>query len=438
MSKIDIKVNTTIYAVASRGAVAMIRVSGMLADLQKLALAFSTTLPKPRVATRSTLKLSNKTLDDVILTYFAAPKSFTGEDTLEICCHGSEYIISKICETCEYSGILLAQPGEFSYRSFINEKMTLSQAENVLELINSTNEIEHSLAINAIQNDEITRDYQDIYSGIVKLLSYCEVGIDFAEDVEESDAVVSGWFRSDISQIIRQVGFYVESTATFNKAREGLQVVIYGEPNVGKSTLINAICRKDVSIVTNIAGTTRDVVKSTISVDGVPVTLSDTAGIRSNSPDEIEQIGISRAQESLKTADLVIILGHESNYSLNHHNVYYVNNKSDLESGAKDGIWISAKNNDIQPVLDIIKAEVQKYKDCYMNSKKLTARQYVCAKKMLSSLSVVNEILNSHAPDWEIISLELQQSANNAKDILGTLYHDDILSDIFSNFCIGK
>ena len=287
-----------------RGGVGIIRVSGSLA--KTVAEHIIGRCPKTRYADYVPFKsLSGEQLDQGIAIYFQGPNSFTGEDVLELQGHGGPVVLDMLLkEISQIDGVRLAKPGEFSERAFMNDKLDLTQAEAIADLINATSEQAAKSALQSLQG-EFSKHIETLVEKVIHLRMYVEAAIDFPD--EEIDFLSDGKVAADLDAIIDQLDNVTQQAKQGSIMREGMRVVIAGRPNAGKSSLLNALAGRDAAIVTEIAGTTRDVLREHIHIDGMPLHIIDTAGLR-ESPDKVEQIGIERAWEEINQADRVLFM----------------------------------------------------------------------------------------------------------------------------------
>lgn len=443
--------NDTIVAIATppgRGGVGIVRVSGQHA--LSIAQRISKNLKlKPRYATFSSFFDSHDVLlDSGIVLYFKAPHSFTGQDVIEFQCHGSPIVLNELVKTCSHLGARLARPGEFSERAFLNDKMDLAQAEAVADLIDASSIQAARMAIRSLQgefSDKIKKLNQDI----IYLRMYVEAAIDFPE--EEVDFLSDGKVAGLLTAIIYSLQIIRASAAQGALLREGLTVVIAGHANAGKSTLINALAQKDVAIVTNIAGTTRDVMREQILIDDIPVHIVDTAGLR-ETDDIIEKEGIRRAFDEVSRADCVLLMSDVSSakeeflaQSLQDKlpknvPILYIKNKIDkLGIQAKQEgrvLFLSAKTGD---GLQILREQIKHIVGYQASEGLFSARRrhllaldnaYECLLKGQSQLQTFKA--------GELLAQDLNQAHQILGEITGEFSADDLLGKIFSSFCIGK
>ena len=298
---------TTICAIATapgRGGVGIVRVSGPKAkSIAEQLIGFT---PKLRHAHFCDFKSQHQQLiDEGICIFFAGPHSFTGEDVVEFQAHGGPVILDLLLEAILQAGAIQAKPGEFSERAFLNDKLDLVQAEAIADLIAASSRQAAQQAINSLQGN-FSKAVNELVDQLIQLRIYVEAAIDFPE--EEVDFLTDGKVSNDLTIILEKLTALLHQAQQGNLVREGMKIVIAGRPNAGKSSLLNALTEKDIAIVSDIAGTTRDVLREQIHIDGMPLHLIDTAGLRDDSHDVIEQIGIKRAQLEIAQADRILLV----------------------------------------------------------------------------------------------------------------------------------
>ncbi|MBR5831833.1 MAG: tRNA uridine-5-carboxymethylaminomethyl(34) synthesis GTPase MnmE [Bacteroidales bacterium] len=401
----------------------------------------------------------DKLIDEVVATYFENPRSYTGEDCIEISCHGSLYVQQKVMETLVAAGARLAEPGEFTLRGFLNGKFDLSQAEAVADLIDSNSEASHGLAIHQLRGG-FSKSIANLREKFVNLASLMELELDFSdEDVEFAD-------RSDLMNLLNEIETQVASlTNSFrlgNAVKNGVPVAIVGKPNVGKSTLLNALLNEDRAIVSDIPGTTRDTIEDAITIDGITFRFIDTAGIR-QSDNEIENYGIERTYKAIEKAAIVIRVvdiqealtidlkemmeSEKTDESLQDKHFVLVINKSDIltdessnkivDESIKDCIFISAKEKKNIEVLtrnlvDHVKAGRQ-----IDNTLLTNARHYEAFLHILEAVKAVRTGIDSSLPG-DLLMVDVRQSLYYLGLITGQVTSDELLGNIFGRFCIGK
>lgn len=386
------------------------------------------------------IKNRQQKVDQVVLITYVAPNSFTGENSVEIICHGSMLIVNQIITLLIEHGARMAVNGEFSSRSFLNGKIDLVQAEGINDMINATSEEAKEMSLLALTG-ETSKTFVPIREQIGELLSRIEVNIDYPEyeDIEvisKAEVIkVCSKIKAELSDLIKQG----EKNRVYH---DGVKVAIVGKPNVGKSSLLNAMIHEDKAIVTDIAGTTRDIVEGHFNLNGVPVFLYDTAGLH-ESKDIIEQIGINKAKEIISKADLVLFVVDDSGVDQNlfdliknkKHLIVY--NKADLLK-VKDGhsIYVSAIKNDIKPLLDgIVKA--LELDDISVKPSFTNTRQIGLLKNIVSQIDLAIKDAQADEPT-DLISASLMIAYNYSLDLLGESNKNDLTDEIFSRFCVGK
>jgi tRNA modification GTPase len=443
----------TIVAIASplgRGAVGVIRISGP--DVPRVAVALLGILPEPRVARLRCFHDADGTaLDEGLALYFPAPASFTGEHVLELQGHGGAFILDRVLRRVLGMGVRMARPGEFSERAFLNGKMDLAQAEAVADLIDAGTTAAARAAVRSMQGEFSTR-IRELQSQLTELRVYVEAAIDFPD--EEIDFLSTPALQDRLSRVF--AGFESITAAARQGAmlREGLNVVIAGSPNAGKSTLLNRLVGDDVAIVTNLPGTTRDVLRQQVHFDGLPVNLIDTAGLRA-AADVVEEEGIRRAKSEMGRADRVLYvldatLGSAAAATDLAHlppavPVVFVMNKIDLlgiaprlDSHAGFArVFLSAQTGaGIELLRDHVKVSAG-YRDA--DSGALSAR-----RRHLDALRRARELAESAAATLrdthaaELFAEDLRLAQRHLSEITGDFTSEDLLGEIFGSFCIGK
>ncbi|WP_276500971.1 tRNA uridine-5-carboxymethylaminomethyl(34) synthesis GTPase MnmE [Terrimonas pollutisoli] len=401
------------------------------------------------------LKHKDQIIDEVVVSLFRSPRSYTGEDVIEISCHGSPFIHQRIIEACIESGARLAKPGEFTQRAFLNGKLDLAQAEAVADVIASNTEASHKAAFNTMRGG-FSSKLKELREQLIRFSALIELELDFSqEDVEFAD-------RSAFYELIRQLQFstdqLVNSFQLGNVIKNGVSVAIVGKPNAGKSTLLNALLNENRAIVSDIPGTTRDTIEETINIDGILFRLIDTAGIRQHTADIIESAGVERSLEKMKQADLVIYLfdagekmpevgSRKSELDKQQLKYLLVANKIDEVgeeqvrqelSGIEKIIFISARQNKHIEVLKekmvdaVLQGQVQTENVIVTN-----ARHYHALKEAAKSLYDIKTGLDNKLPG-DLLALDIRRCLHYLGEITGQVSNEDMLDFIFSKFCIGK
>ena len=443
----------TIAAIATpvgRGGVGIIRVSGE--GCQKIARAILGTLPEPRRASFSLFKdSSGTTLDEGIALYFPSPHSFTGEDILELQGHGGPVVMDLLLEEVTRQGARLARPGEFSERAFLNGKLDLIQAEAIADLIEAGTATAVRLANRSLQG-EFSRCIHSLVDAITQLRIYVEAAIDFPE--EEIDFLSDGKVSADLQAIIHQIKDIQKKARIGRLLRDGMQLVIAGQPNAGKSSLLNALVGRESAIVTEIPGTTRDLLREQIEMDGMPLHLVDTAGLR-ESEDRIELEGIKRARKEISRADHILWVFDDQtdpkNSALDRHGLpadiplTQVRNKIDLTGCAArvcetaEGVEVSVSASTGEG-MDLLREHLKQS----MGYHSASEGEFIARRRHLNALSRAQSSLLQgqkvfcESGNGELLAEELRQSQNSLSEITGEFSADDLLGEIFSSFCIGK
>ena len=386
------------------------------------------------------IKDGEKKIDQVVLLAYVAPHSFTGENSIEIISHGSMLIVNQIMSVLLKNGARLATNGEFSSRAFLNGKIDLVQAEAINDMINATTAEAKDLSMVSLTG-ETSKLFRPIKDSIGELLSHIEVNIDYPE-YEDIEVTSKEEILEKCGEIHGKIENLIKDGEKNRIYQEGVKIAIVGKPNVGKSSLLNALIHEDKAIVTSIAGTTRDVVEGDFNLAGVPVHLYDTAGIR-DSEDLIEQIGIDKAKKAVENADLVLFVVDESGIDNELYNLIknqkhiIVTNKADIISVRNTNeIYISAKNNDVSSLLNKIKEE--------LNIGEVVIKPTFNNTRQLGILKQMDFYLNNATTDTkedqpiDLISVSLMAAYNCALDLLGENNKNDLTDEIFSRFCVGK
>ncbi|MEE9452666.1 MAG: tRNA uridine-5-carboxymethylaminomethyl(34) synthesis GTPase MnmE [Gammaproteobacteria bacterium] len=431
-----------------RGGISIVRVSG--AKVQSIAQAIIKKIPTPRLAEHHHFKDQNNDLIDMgIVLYFPAPHSFTGEEVLEFQGHGSPIVVDRLIASILQAGARIAKPGEFSLRAFLNSKIDLTQAEAIADLIDSASQQAARLALRSLQG-EFSRHIQSLLDAVIKLRTYVEAAIDFPE--EEIDFLSDGKVEQDLNALLAQVEKIHQAAVQGASFREAKTAVIVGPANVGKSTLLNRLSGRASAIVTEVAGTTRDLIREHILLDGVAMTVVDTAGLR-ESTDPIEQEGMARTWQQIETADIVLLVSdicsqHEEAFVKikqqltqrldKNSSIIMIFNKLDLttEIEHEDGvIYLSAKTG-------------QGLSKLYEHLKSLTQNNiegcFIARRRHLDALEKTQQALLSGYQQFqgqcagELLAEELRIAQQALGEITGQFSADDLLGKIFSEFCVGK
>ncbi len=434
--------NDTIVAISTAlkdGAISIVRMSGEdsfeiiknISDLKEI--------------TANTIKYAHiyengEIIDEVLLSCFKGPKSYTREDMVEINCHGGIYVTRQILNLLLSKGCRLAEAGEFSKRAYLNGRIDLTKAESINDLINATNSLQAKSAIKGIDGS-IEKLLNPIMDEMRDIIAMIEVNIDYPE-YDDIKVMTNENIKPHINSWIKSMEEMIDKALRFRVVKDGLKTVIVGKPNVGKSSLLNALIEKDKAIVTDIAGTTRDLVEGKVNLKNITLDLIDTAGIR-DSEDKIEKIGIEKSRQALDEADLVILVIDATNENKEDEELLeltknkkriVVYNKADLNK--KGDISICAKDKEISNLVKVIeemyKDDVTLVDEDILNNE----RQISLMKKALNELLEMNKQIDETSLD--VIMLNLEESYHYLCEILGKEYQEDLIDNMFRNFCLGK
>lgn len=455
MSELEIReYSDTIVAQATpsgRGGVGIIRISGP--NVKVIAKKMLVRIPEPRMAQYGDfLSRSGEILDTGLALYFPSPNSFTGEDVLELQGHGGPIILDQIIQEIIHHGARLARPGEFSERAFLNDKMDLTQAEAIADLINAQSEQAARSAVRSLQG-EFSKKINVLLEKLIRLRMYVESAIDFSD--QDIDFLADGKITQQLEDLSNELKTVLHSAQQGAILRDGLTVVIAGKPNAGKSSLLNALSGRDSAIVTDIAGTTRDVLREQIQIDGMPLHIVDTAGLR-DSTDVIEQEGIKRAKHEIEKADVILLMVDATNPEENlveHYAelfalskpVLVVYNKIDIVGASafasfgatSAALSISAKTGAGLLELKTALKKIAGYETTTENNF-IARRRHVDALQRAQH-DITNALLQlNNSCSAELVAEELRQAQQALGEITGKFSSDQLLGEIFSNFCIGK
>lgn len=446
----------TVCALASavgKGGVSIIRVSGPLAFT--LCQSLTGLIAKPREVQVCKFHTASGDIIDLGLTLaFKAPLSFTGEDVCEFHCHGSPVVVDQILQQLTTDGARLAMPGEFSARAFLNNKLDLAQAEAIADLIDSSTVLSARHAVRSLQGD-FSKLIHSLVEDVIALRVYVEASIDFSD--EEIDFLGHGKIQERLAALLARLSLILAQAKTGTIVKEGLRVVIAGAPNVGKSTLLNALCGSDVAIVTPIAGTTRDMLHHEINLDGIPIHVTDTAGLR-QSNDPVETEGIRRAKQALVEADHVLLLIDAKNKddyqsrepwqelsSICLPKMTAVFNKIDLygmqpcfvEGSNTDSIYLSAATG---AGLDFLKDHLKKSAGLGSGGDGgfIARRRHLVALSAARTALLAAQDCLTRLNAIELVAEDLRKTQQALDEITGKFSSDDLLGAIFGSFCVGK
>jgi tRNA modification GTPase len=445
----------TIAAIATpsgTGAISVIRVSGpgtfkavdsIFSGKDDISTADSHTIHYGKIKDKS-----GSQIDDVLVSVFRNPHSYTGEDVIEISTHGNSIITKRILEVLLDENVRLAEPGEFTRRAFLNNRIDLAQAEAVADIINSRTEVS-LLGARSQLDGLLSQKVEELRGMLVNASSFVELELDFAE--EDLEFINSNELRERINNILREIEKLL-ATYSFGKViKEGVNVVLVGKPNVGKSSLLNYILKESRAIVSHIPGTTRDIIREDATIDGILFRLFDTAGFRA-SEDEIEKEGVIRSREAVKNADLVLFMNDvdqgfseaifdELKKIAQKERIICVLNKIDKDekSSLKSDVNISAKTGQgIESLFSLLKEKALGNSNYSEKSAVVSnLRHYNCLRKAKEYLLNAKDSVNNRL-SGEFISVDLRNAESSLAEIIGAVSSEDILNNIFAKFCIGK
>lgn len=429
----------TIFALSSGkvpAGVAVIRVSGPQAGLALGRLSGRT--PEPRSAVLRKLRAADgRILDDALVVWFPAPGSFTGEDCAEFHCHGGPAVVAAmLAELSSLDGCRLAEAGEFSLRAFINGKADLTQMEALSDLIEAETETQRALAVSGASGAQ--KQLYDLWrNDLLRARAYLEADLDFSDE-EDVPGSVAAAANQIVADLLSSIDAHLATYRAAEIIRNGFRVVIAGPPNAGKSTLINTLAKRDVAIVTDVAGTTRDVLDVALDLAGIKVIVSDTAGLRETS-DRVERLGIERARSAIASADLVLLLNDSKPEAFNDHPaVVHVKTKCDtgIYDAAFDFCISCATGAGLDALINAISARARSAVASVQEGEIITrARQVALLQNARGALL---RFANAASDGGEFGAEELRIAADNLSRITGIINTEDVLGAIFSSFCIGK
>lgn len=422
-----------------RGALAIVRIDGPL-SLGILMSLSRAAAPAVRHAALTEIHFGDDLLDECIAIRYEAPHSFTGNDLVELTLHGNPLIVERVLDACVALGARIAEPGEFTERAVLNGKMDLVQAESIADLINARTTLQAKLSLSNLEGS-LSRKATTIRQTLLDVISRLEAALDFSE--EGYEFITRDEARARIEGALRDTDALAETYRRGRATTTGLSAVILGRPNSGKSTLLNRLVGSDRAIVTPIPGTTRDIVRETIEIGGLPVTLADTAGLR-ESADLVEGIGIERAREAARIADIVLYLVDASTGVTEEdtreckalgEDMLLIHTKADLASAP--GLSISAATG--QGIDELLRRldELVRERFAAPEGALVNERQRVAVAECAAGLEAALASINGGL-DEQMIVVDLYRAANALGVLVGAITREDVLSEIFGKFCIGK
>ena len=448
--------NDTIAAISTTmgvGAISIIRVSGneSINIVNKIFKGKDLTKVESHTINYGHIIDNESIIDEVLVSIMKAPRTFTREDIVEINTHGGIAITNKVLELLLLNGCRLAEPGQITKRDFLNGRIDLIEAEGVMDLINSKTEKSRKLAINQV-NGEVSKLIKDLRQKVIEILANIEVNIDYPE-YEDIEEMTNSMILSNINEIEKEINNVLKHSEDSKLIKDGIKTIIIGSPNVGKSSILNRLLNEEKAIVTDIAGTTRDIVEGNVIIDGIVLNMIDTAGIR-ETDDIVESIGVKKSLDLINEADLILYvlnnnekLTNEEKDILekikNKNNIVIVNkidleNKLDLnllpnniKMSVKDDIGINELRNKIKEMFNLEQIEQNDY--TYLSS----ARSISLLKKSLESLNAVKIGIENNMP-VDMVEIDLKQMWSTLGEIIGETYTDELIDQLFSQFCLGK
>lgn len=449
--------NDTICAISTAvgvGAISIIRLSGPDSiDITNKIFTKDLNKVKSHTINYGHIKYNNEIIDEVMVSIMKSPKTFTKEDIVEINCHGGIAVTNKIMEILLLEGARLAEPGEFTKRAFLNGRIDLIEAESIMDLIEAKTENSRKLALNGV-NGKISKLIKDIINKLISLNANIEVNIDYPE-YEDIEIITKNDIRDISKYIDKELSKLLEESENGKIIKEGINTLILGRPNVGKSSILNKLIEEEKAIVTDIAGTTRDIVEGNIRVNGILLNIIDTAGIR-NTDDIVEKIGVEKSLNLIEKSDLIILV-FNNNEELNNEDIDLLNktkdknriivvNKIDLNTKIDLSIFknekiikISALNNDgidklKEEISDIFKLEELNKNDfTYLSN----SREIYLVKKAIEVAKNLEISIENDLP-IDMLEIDIKEICEILNEIIGESYDEKLIDTLFSNFCLGK
>lgn len=444
----DIMLNDTIAAIStalSEGAISIVRVSGDDAiEVVNQCCSIDLTKSPSHTIRYATFQdpHTHEILDEVLISVFKAPKTYTREDLVEINCHGGVYITRKILSILLACGARLANPGEFTQRAFLNGRIDLTQAEAVNDMIRANSSTNAKMAISGIRGS-VKKLLDPLIEDLLNIIAVIEVNIDYPE-YDDVEMLTNERVLPMSLSWLHQINEILKKSESGQLLKAGIKTAIVGKPNVGKSSLLNALLEEDKAIVSDIAGTTRDLVEGHIQLGQIHLNLIDTAGIR-DTLDTVEKIGIERSKKAIEEAELVIVVLDATSEIDEQDQLLLdmtadkkriiVYNKSDLAE--KEGLSISAAKGELDDLIHEIESYYEQELISIQNPILNNERQIGCLMKARNSMNAAIESLENGI-ELDMVTIDLQDAYTQLKEILGEVSRDDLLDTLFSNFCLGK
>ena len=426
------------------GAINVIRVSGSsLSDLYTK-MVKQKIPPRPNSILFKSIFINDQKIDDAMISFFKGPKSFTGEDVIEINCHGGDFISKEIIrKLTKMKNIRHALPGEFSFRAYYNGKIDVIQAESINSLIRSQTNLHANKSMENIDG-QLSREMKKIRKKIIKISSFCEYGLDVDENDDDKSVILQ--ISDMLGEIKRLVNNVLSCNLYSSVIERGIRVVFFGRPNVGKSTLFNSLLGYDRSIVSNVSGTTRDIIEASLEIGGHHIRLIDTAGYR-NTNDQIEKLGINRTKNEVGKADIIICLGENKEDLLSfsklmaNKNIITVLSKCDINKCA--GYELSVSSTDglgVKELLTQLSTKILKVTSSKsINSEYfINDRQQEVLTRLFNKVESLKERLLNEKISLDIISEYVKEIVDEVDEIVNPIGRDEIINNIFSSFCVGK
>ena len=448
--------NDTIAAISTTmgvGAISIIRVSGndAINIVNKIFKGKDLTKVESHTINYGHIINNDNVIDEVLVSIMKEPRTFTRENIVEINTHGGIAITNKVLELLLLNGCRLAEPGEFTKRAFLNGRIDLIEAEGVMDLINSKTEKSRKLAINQV-NGEVSKLIKNLRQKVIEILANIEVNIDYPE-YEDIEEMTNSMILSNLDNIEKEIKNILKHSEDSKLIKDGIKTIIIGSPNVGKSSILNRLLNEEKAIVTDIAGTTRDIVEGNVIIDGIVLNMIDTAGIR-ETDDIVESIGVKKSLDLINEADLILyVLNNNEELTpeekeilekiKNKNNIVIVNkidlenklNLNDLpnhiEMSVKNEMGINELRNKIKEIFNLEQIEQNDY--TYLSS----ARSISLLKKSLDSLYAVRTGIENNMP-VDMVEIDLKQMWSTLGEIIGETYTDELIDQLFSQFCLGK